>query len=106
MGSNWGLVIDGILSRRAERNEKRLQAKLQNACPHASIEPHGDDFKIISHYVSPPGTTIYTCERCGDQTYSISSFHDYLSQADKNVVEQLTKKNRAFTKLLKKHGFV
>lgn len=106
MGSNWGLVVDGILSRRAERKEKRLQAKLQNTCPHAAIEKVGNNYKVVSQYVSPSGTLDWICQQCGDRAYDLSSFRNFLSQADKEVFEYIAKREKAFQKLLKKHGYV
>ena len=55
--------------RKESRRIKIEQSR--NLCPHVVLKPLGDDSgKWVSRstYVKPAGTSLWTCQRCGDST--------------------------------------
>lgn len=106
MGNNWGTVIDGILSRRAKRKKRQLEARFKNTCPHATVERHGEEFMLRSLFVSPSGTLDWICQQCNLVTHDVSIYHDGFSNAGPDDYMRVMKKQEAFRKLARKHGYV
>lgn len=59
------LDINALLKGRRERKEEPLRLR----CPH--VEPDWENGKplVRSRYISPSGTSAWTCQDCGKQTY-------------------------------------
>lgn len=48
---------------------KRLEDDLRMLCPHHCFIKEGDEIRIASEFVSPPGTLAWQCQRCGHISY-------------------------------------
>lgn len=95
------------LNKYLEDRRKSYIPKLQNACPHVNLTSIGDgQIEVTSHFISPPGTMQWQCQRCKLVKYTQES--EIRRDAEyyiKNVDEYLHK-NKRFAKLLKRSGMV
>lgn len=109
MGGNWGLVINGILERRANRKEKALRVKIQNLCQHVTIEPgrnRDEIMRVAIHLHSPPGRLDWICERCGYVTSTRDHIVERWSNPTPDDIEFLIKQERKLSKLAKRVGYI
>lgn len=88
--------------------QDKYRTKCQNACLHFEFVPQADKtIEAHSFFVSPSGTLSYICQRCGvvllhlDREATERTYDYYY----KNI-EEYTKQNKKFHKLLKKAGMV
>ena len=51
-----------------DRREQRKE-NLRTLCPHARFADDNGKLVLRSSYVSPPGTTAWQCQECGDVTH-------------------------------------
>lgn len=72
-------------------------------CPHHYIIKEGDEFKIASEFVSPPGMLAWQCQRCG----RISHDEHKMDQGSKYWVKnpnELMERQKQIKKVAKKLG--
>ncbi len=78
--------------------------KLQNICPHVSIEKRGDNFLITGLVVSPPGTIAWQCQRCGFVSYAGTPEEEM--EYWKNNPKELARLQESTNKQIKKMGYL
>lgn len=95
--------VNKFLESRHESNRQ----KLKSACTHMQLTPIEDGrVEARSHFISPPGTPQWQCQRCGLITYSEGGEFERDAKYYLNNLDHYTKKNKRFNKLLKKSGMV
>jgi hypothetical protein len=57
--------INQWINDRREQQEQNFIA----LCPHHYLFRDGDGIKVGSHFISPPGTSAWVCQKCGSKTY-------------------------------------
>ncbi len=88
-----------------ENRQKLNISKLRNTCTHLQLIPSEDgDIQVQSFFVSPSGTSQWRCERCGIVTDQIEDEIRREANYYLNNIDQYTKMNKRFSKLLKKSG--
>ncbi len=96
------------INRYIENRQERLKRKARNHCAHLELIPTGDNaLKARSLWVSPPGTTNWICQRCG--TIKLHHSNDEWERAAQYYIENIdeyTKMNKKFHKILKKAGLL
>ncbi len=95
------------LNKYLESRRDSYTQKLKNACTHVQLKPTNDgQIQGQSLYVSPRGTIQWQCQRCGNVTHDLGDeFQGAVSYYLKNI-DEYHKKNKRFSKLLKKSGQV
>lgn len=63
------VIFSFDLNKWQERRDQRLKDRIMRTCPHTSIYLDGDNIRIESMLISPPGTVQWGCTRCGMVTY-------------------------------------
>lgn len=64
------------LNKWQERRDQKLRDRIRRTCPHTWIFLDGDDIRIQSMFISPPGTLEWGCTRCGMVTFDNGLAHD------------------------------
>jgi hypothetical protein len=95
------------LNKYLESRRQSYTQKLRSACTHVELSP-ADDGKIQARslYISPPGTIQWQCQRCGHIAYQQEDEFEKQVYYYLNNIDQYHKKNKRFSKLLKKSGMV
>ena len=68
LGAFLSALVYRLISSPKERHERkcaRLKAELKLRCPHGEWKPHGGHIAWMSWFISPSGTLMWGCERCG-----------------------------------------
>lgn len=95
------------LNRHLEGRRSRYSQKLKNACPHIRVVQGADGrLALQSEFVSPPGTTMWICQRCGLGKYLYDDDVEQQMIFYASHLELLRKRNKEFYRLLKKSGQV
>ncbi len=61
-----GITLD--INRWRELSRERLKERIQMTCPHTSIAKKEGGIEVQSWFLSPSGTLMYHCSRCGMET--------------------------------------
>ena len=96
------LDLNALLKARRERQISRIQ----NACPHLSIDHVGvKTIRVTDSFYSPPGTVMSFCSRC--QVPSWNPEREYPGRAEYYLanIDAYLEAEKAFSKLLKKAGY-
>jgi len=83
--------------------KKQQEQKLIALCSHHYLFKDGDGIKVGCHFISPPGTSAWQCQKCGHLTHD-----DLKMKIDTKYWAQnpgaLEEQNNRMTKLAKKLG--
>jgi Zn-finger protein len=83
--------------------KKQQEQNFIALCPHHYLFSDGDGTKVGSHFISPPGTSAWQCQKCGHLTHD-----DLKMKIDTKYWAQnpgaLEEQNNRMTKLAKKLG--
>ena len=97
------LVVSFDINKWQERQDKIRKERLKALCPHADVEFLEDGrVQIISSIISPPGTLMWICSRCGITTHDA----DLVRRMVKEYTEKpdlLADKEKRFRKYAKKY---
>jgi hypothetical protein len=87
------------------RRELKI-ARLQNACPHMLIDYLGEgNFRITSCFQSPPGTTLYFCNRCQRTSWNPNIEFDGAAEYYTANPTEYANAEKRFSRLLKKYRY-
>jgi hypothetical protein len=92
------------LNRFLDGRRARYAQRLINACPHVTVRMMGSEIALQSEMVSPPGTLMHFCQRCGLQKYLTPGEEQERFQYYANNPKQLEKDNARFMRLLRRSG--
>jgi hypothetical protein len=92
------------LNRFLDGRRARYSQRLINACPHVTGRVVGAEFVLQSEMVSPPGTTMHLCQRCGLQKYLSPGDEQERLNYLANNPKQLARENSRFMRLLRRSG--
>ena len=92
------------LNRFLDGRRERYAQRLINACPHVVVRMAGSQIALQSQMVSPPGTLMHICQRCGLQKYLAPGEEQERYEFYANNLKQLQKDNARFMRLLRKSG--
>ena len=85
-----------------KRRDQRSKERLKMLCPHATPDMEGGSIVIKSTFTSPPGTTMWICNRCQLKTYDRSVPTEIMARYANNPM-QLIKNEGKFQKSIAKH---
>ena len=99
------IAISFDLNRWLEQRREWQTQRLKALCPHVTLElaDDGKGFWIRPLMLSPPGTMMWVCERCGLKAHSEDLIEALMRQYNKEGMEALIKRERKFQKYAKKH---
>lgn len=99
------LTITFDINKYLENRQQARYQKIKNSCPHFAMIPlNNNKVEIRSLFVSPPGTVQHQCRKCGLVTYLDIQQHERQADYYLNNLDEYTKANKKFNKLLKKSG--
>jgi hypothetical protein len=91
--------INQWINDRREQQEQNFIA----LCPHHYLFRDGDGIKVGSHFISPPGTSAWQCQKCGHLTYDDLGRKEECEHWAQNP-DALIEQNNKRRKLAKKLG--
>ena len=90
--------INQWINDRREQQEQNFIA----LCPHHYLFRDGDGIKVGSHFISPPGTSAWQCQKCGHLTYDDLGRKkecEHWAQNPDALIEQNNKRRKLAKKL-------
>jgi len=95
------------INKSREAKQESYRQRLINACPHVKnfVDEYGQH-GLQSTYISPPGTIVWQCQRCGHQAYQQGDEFNVRVQYYIDHLDEFNAQNKRFKKLLKKAGMI
>lgn len=101
------VTLNFDLNRYLENRQKTLMMKLKNFCTHMDLTLRDDGkIEVKSFFISPPGTLQWQCQRCGLMKHQNDDSEQRMADFYIKNPDEYQKKNRMFTKLLRKSGLL
>lgn len=94
------------LNRFLEGRRSRYSQRLINACPHIKIRRTQSGMGLQSEMISPPGTLMHICQRCGLEKYMVpGEIEERMAFYSRNL-RIFKRDNDRFMRLLRRSGQV
>ena len=100
------IVLKFDVNKWHERRDRKTSMRLQNTCPHMSVEyiDETNKFRVRSFFVTPSGTLAWICSQCGLSLPSELMIPEV--PTDFAGIKAITDKQKKFVKIARKAGLV